>query len=92
VQTCTEPCTTSCTEPCTLSGQSNKENKEELKKEPKEEIIIYKQENIFLELLKEMLENIDFIEKLKNKYNIENVDIKNSAEKFLIYRTEKNPN
>ena len=92
VQTCTEPCTISCTEPCTLSGQSNKENKEELKEKPKEEIIIYKQEKTFLDLFKQLLENLDFIEKLKIKYNIENEDIEKSAEKFLIYRTEKNPN
>lgn len=54
--------------------------------------ILLETQKSFSDLLKEILQNDDFIEKLKIKFWIESIEIKSSAENFLIYRTEKNPN
>ena len=51
-----------------------------------------KNEKSFLDLLKDLLLDFDFIEKLKNKFLVDNEDLKMSSENFLIYWTEKNPN
>ena len=47
----------------------------------------------FLEIFQEkILENNEFLEKVKTKFEITNESLKSSAENFLIYWTEKNEN
>lgn len=47
----------------------------------------------FLEIFKEkILENNEFLEKVKIKFDLEKESLKSSAENFLIYWTEKNEN
>lgn len=52
---------------------------------------IFEKENLF-DLLKNIFTDVEFIENLKNKFWVENEDLKRSSENFLIYWTEKNPN
>lgn len=56
------------------------------------DILLEKNDFSFFGSLNEILKDSDFIEKLKNKFWVENEDLKRSSENFLIYWTEKNPN
>lgn len=57
------------------------------------DILLEKTEKSFLEIFQEkILWNEEFLEKIKTKFEIENESLKNSAENFLIYWTEKNEN
>lgn len=75
--------------------ESKKDNNIIKEKNIKKEKINFSlsQKKSFLDLLKtEIIENENFIQNLKNKFNLENESLKSSAENFLIYWTEKNPN
>ena len=57
------------------------------------DILYEKKEKSFLEIFEEkILKNEEFLEKIKNKFSLENESLKSSAENFLIYWTEKNEN
>lgn len=57
------------------------------------DILYEKTQKSFLEIFEEkILKDEEFLEKIKNKFEIENESLKSSAENFLIYWTEKNQN
>ncbi len=57
------------------------------------DILYEKTKKSFLEIFKEkILENKEFLEKVKIKFDLHGESLKNSAENFLIYWTEKNEN
>ena len=81
----------------TIDKNVNKIIKDNIKKNnnkiSKDILLDEKTKKSFLEIFKEkILENNEFLEKIKTKFEIENESLKNSAENFLIYWTEKNEN
>lgn len=80
----------------TIDKNVNKIIKDNIKKNNNKiskDILLEKKQKSFLEIFEEkILKNEEFLEKIKNKFEIENESLKSSAENFLIYWTEKNEN